>query len=205
MLQNRVNPFGDLIKNKARGAWLGNRGVIHNEQKEIVRPFKTKAWITCMLYFRGRHREIMQPGRWTELFFLDEATAFAAGHRPCFQCRYKDHMRFKEYWLKGNPGYGFNMQTPVAKIDDIIHKQRIAKDGTKITYQAAIKELPGGTFIMYNNLPYVVYNNKMHAWQPEGYATAVALPGIQKVAVLTPHSFVNMLSAGYTVQVGISM
>jgi len=203
MLQNRVNPFGELVKTKARGAWLGNRGVIHNEQKEIVRPYKIKAWITCMLVFRGRHREIMQPDRWTELFFLDEATAFSAGHRPCFQCRYKDHIRFKEYWLKGNPGYGFDMQTPVTKIDDIINKERIAKDRSKVTYKAAIASLPNGTFIMYNEQPYLVHDKHIYAWSPEGYATGVALPDVEDVIVLTPRSFVNMFSAGYVAQVGV--
>lgn len=204
MLQNRVNPLGDLITTKARGAWLGNRGVIHNEHREIVRPYKVKAWITCMLDFRGRHREIMQPGRWTELFFLDEATAFSAGHRPCFQCRYKDHMRFKEYWLKGNPEYGFDMQTPIARIDDIIHKQRITKGGAKVTYKAAITGLPNGTFVLYNEQPYLVYNNKLYAWAPAGYEAGITLPGITMVTVLTPYSFVNMFAAGYTVQAAIS-
>lgn len=204
MLQNRVNPLGDLIKTKARGAWLGNRGVIHNEYKEIIRPFKIKAWITCMLDFRGRHREIMQPDRWTELFFLDEATAFAAGHRPCFQCRYKDHMRFKEYWLKGNPQYGFDMQTPVTMIDDIIHKERIAKDKLKVTYKAGITSLPNGTFIMYDEKPYLILDKQLYAWNPPGYAAPVALPEVKDVTVLTPRSFVNMFSAGYIPQMAIA-
>jgi hypothetical protein len=84
MLQNRVDPFGNIIRTPARGAWMGNRGVIHDEHKTIRKAFKIKAWITCALQFKGRHREVMTPNRWTELFFLDEATAFAAGHRPCF-------------------------------------------------------------------------------------------------------------------------
>ena len=203
MLQNRVNPVGELIKTKARGAWLGNRGVIHDEHKEIVRPYKVKAWITCVLAFRGRHREIMQPDRWTELFFLDEATAFSAGHRPCFQCRYKDHMRFKEYWLKGNPAYGFDMQTPVAKIDDVIHKERIAKDRSKITYEAHIDNLPNGTFAMYDDKPYLIYDKQLYEWGPAGYAKAIALPGVKVVTVLTPRSVVNMFNAGYVAQVGV--
>lgn len=194
-----------MIKTKARGAWLGNRGVIHNEDKQIVRPYKIKAWITCALTFRGRHREIMQPDRWTELFFLDEATAFSAGHRPCFQCRYKDHMRFKEYWLKGNPQYGFNMQTPVTEIDDIIHKERVTKDKSKVTYQALIESLPNGTFIMYDDKPYLVCDKQLYAWAPAGYAAAIALPGVNNVAVLTPRSFVNMFAKGYVVQCGIGL
>jgi hypothetical protein len=84
-MQNRVDPFGNIIETKARGSFMGNRGVIHNEQKQITHAFKHKAWITCVLDFKGRKRTVMTVDRWTELFFLDEATAFAAGHRPCFE------------------------------------------------------------------------------------------------------------------------
>ncbi|HEY0652814.1 MAG TPA: hypothetical protein VGD65_06790, partial [Chryseosolibacter sp.] len=113
MLQNRVDPFGSIISTAARGTWMGNRGVIHNEQKQITRPFKHKAWITCVLEFKDRRRTVMSPGRWTELFFMDEATAFAAGHRPCFECRREDAKRFKECWLKGNPSHQFSMSTSI--------------------------------------------------------------------------------------------
>jgi len=85
MLQNRVDPFGNIIRTPERGHWMGNRGLLHNEHQEIVRPFRLKAWITCVLAFKGRRRKVMAPGQYTELFFFDEATAFAAGHRPCFE------------------------------------------------------------------------------------------------------------------------
>ena len=107
-MQNRVNPYGKIIETEARGAWMGNRGLLHNENKEIVRPYKLKAWITCLLQFKGRQREIMSPNRYTELFFLDEATALAAGHRPCFECRKEDYNKFKSLWIKGNPGCNFS-------------------------------------------------------------------------------------------------
>ena len=87
MLQNRVNPLGDIIRTPARGAWMGNRGLLHNERQEIVRPYRLIPWITCVLSFKNRHRPVMAPGQYTELFFLDEATSFAAGHRPCKECR----------------------------------------------------------------------------------------------------------------------
>ncbi|QTE37298.1 hypothetical protein J3L18_30055 [Mucilaginibacter gossypii] len=203
MLQNRVNPFGQLIKTTARGAWLGNRGVIHNEDKEIVRAFKIKAWITCALEFRGRHREIMQPDRWTELFFLDEATAFSAGHRPCFQCRYKDHQRFKEFWLKGNPQYGFDMKTPVAKIDDILQAERITADKSKVTYQEKLKALPNGTFVIYDGKSHLLKDNQLYLWSPAGYLKGIRLPNVDIITVLTPRSIVNMFSAGYVPQIGI--
>jgi hypothetical protein len=203
MLQNRVDPFGKIIRTPERGAWLGNRGVIHNEQKEIVRPFKIKAWITCVLEFRGRHREIMTPNRWTELFFLDEATAFSAGHRPCFQCRYKDHQRFKEFWLKGNPQYGFNMKTPVAKIDDILQAERIAASKLKVTYEENLNALPNGTFVIYYDKPYLLKDHQLYLWAPGGYGKPIDLPKTDKLPVLTPRSFVNMFSAGYVPQMGV--
>jgi hypothetical protein len=203
MLQNRVDPFGKIIKAPERGAWLGNRGVLHNDKKEIIRPYKIKAWITCVLEFRGRHREVMTPDRWTELFFLDEATAFSAGHRPCFQCRYNDHQRFKTFWLKGNPQYGFNMKTPVAKIDDIIQSERIATDKSKVTYQGNVKALPDGTFVSYNDKAYLLKDSKMFLWSPAGYGKPIDLPGVEKVAVLTPKSIVNMFNVGYVPQMSV--
>ena len=121
MLQNRVDPFGNIIKTKARGAWMDNRGILHNEEQQIIRPFKLKAWITCKLEFKGRKRQVMSPNRYTELFFLDEATSFAAGHRPCFECRRNDYHHFKSLWIKGNPEYHFNEKTSVKAMDDILH------------------------------------------------------------------------------------
>lgn len=202
MLQNRVNPSGEIISTPHRGAWLGNRGVLHNQQQEIVRSYKIKAWITCVLEFRGRHREVMQPNRWTELFFLDEATAFSAGHRPCFQCRYEDHQRFKTYWLKGNPEYGFDMKTPVSKIDDILQQERITANKTKVTYKEKIANLPDGTFVLYQDQPYLLNNKQLHLWTPSGYEKPISLPIQDMLSILTPKSFVNMFKAGYTARVG---
>ncbi|WP_448700390.1 hypothetical protein ACFGVR_00680 [Mucilaginibacter sp. AW1-3] len=203
MLQNRVDPFGNLIKTPARGAWLGNRGVIHNAEQEIVRPFKLKAWIICMLEFRGRHREVMMPDRWTELFFLDEATAFSAGHRPCFQCRYADHQRFKQAWLKGNPQYGYNDKTSIAKIDEIIHRERIGRDKQKVTYQDEVDTLPNGAFIAIGDEPYLVANGQIYQWTPFGYQQKIAFPQDKMVSVLTPKSIVNTFRAGYPPQMAV--
>ncbi|WP_083227977.1 hypothetical protein [Mucilaginibacter sp. PPCGB 2223] len=202
MLQNRVNPFGDIIKTPARGAWLGNRGVIHNENKEIARPFRLKAWIICMLEFRGRHREVMMPDRWTELFFVDEATAFSAGHRPCFQCRYADHQRFKAAWLAGNPAYGFDEKTSIHQIDDIIHRERIGKNKSKITYMDDVTTLPDGAFVLVNEQPYLVANGGLYLWTPFGYEDKIAFPANSMLEVLTPRSIVNTFSAGYLPQMG---
>lgn len=201
-LQNRVKPNGDIISTSARGAWLGNRGVIHNAEKQIVRPFKIKAWIICVLEFRGRHREVMTPDRWTELFFLDEATAFSAGHRPCFQCRYADHQRFKTAWLKGNPKYGFDEKTSVIEIDKILQTERISK-GQKVTYTDDIHNLPDGAFVQFDGEPWLVYQNKIHHWTPSGYDNSKAIDAPGEVTILTPRSIVNAFRAGYQPQIGI--
>ncbi|WP_205944103.1 hypothetical protein [Pedobacter sp. HDW13] len=142
----------------------------------------------------------MQPNRWTELFFLDEATAFAAGHRPCFQCRYADHQRFKLFWLKGNPGYQFNIKTAVTEIDNILHQERITADKTKVYYHESLDALPDGTFVSYQNNPYLVKEKQLHLWTPAGYEKAVTFPVLDKIAVLTPKSFVNMFAVGYAPQ-----
>src|SRR5215216_1561041 len=195
MLQNRVNPYGDIFKTSARGAWIGNRGQLHGNTKTLLRPFKLKAWITCLLQFKGRHREVMSPGLWTELFFWDEATAFAAGHRPCFECRRDDANRFKTAWLAGNPGYGFDKKTAIGKIDEIIHHQRIDKNSNKVTFEADIQDLPNGAFIQVNGEPYLVSDGQLYHWTPTGYEK----PGLPikagRVTVLTPRSTVNAFSA----------
>jgi hypothetical protein len=203
VLQNRVDPFGSIISTPERGAWLGNRGVIHNHQQQIIRPYKLKAWITCVLEFRGRHREVMQPDCWTELFFMDEATAFSAGHRPCFQCRYQDHRRFKAYWLKGNPQYGFDLKTPVALIDNILQTERLTADKSKVTYPENPGALPNGTFVSYLEKPYLVKDNQLYLWRPGGYEKPVIPPEIEKLSVLTPRSIVNMFHAGYVPQMAV--
>src|ERR1041385_996458 len=143
--QNRVTPWGTIIADPARGSLLGNRGVLHDAQGRIVRSWRVKAGIACRLAFRGRRRPLMQPNRWTELFFLDEATALAAGHRPCFECRREAALRFKTAWLAGNPERGLGPDSPIARIDDCLHAERIMRDGTKVTWTARLGELSDGT------------------------------------------------------------
>jgi hypothetical protein len=202
MLQNRVDPKGNIIATSARGAWLGNRGQLHGRGKTILRPFKHQAWIICLLQFKGRRREVMSPNLWTELFFMDEATAFAAGHRPCLECRRDDANRFKAAWLKGNPQYGFGSKVAIAKIDTVIHAERIAKDGSKITFDAAAADLPDGVFIELAGEPFLVAGTKAYLWTPFGYGESKALPG-GVVTVLTPKSVVEAFRVGYIPQMSI--
>ncbi len=197
VLQNRVDPYGNIIRTNARGAWMGNRGLLHNENKNILRPYKIKAWITCLLEFKGRKRVVMSPNLYTELFFFDEATSLAAGHRPCFECRRADALRFKSFWLRGNPEYGFNEKVLVQKIDEVLHRERIDGDGAKVTYEDKPGTLPDGTFIELSGKPFLIANGYMHQWSPSGYLEKKAIPLAEMVRVLTPKSIVNTLRAGY--------
>lgn len=138
----------------------------------------------------------MAPGNYTELFFLDEATAFSAGHRPCFECRRSEAEKFKAYWLKGNPEYHFNNRTSIKQIDDIIHVERISSQNEKITYLAHATTLPDGTFVLFGDDPYLVKSQWMHQWTPFGYEKSVRLPSIVKLKVLTPRSIVNAFRSG---------
>jgi hypothetical protein len=205
MLQNRVDPGGNIIRTPARGAWIGNRGVLHNERQQILRPFRLKAWITCVLEFKGRRRAIMAPNRWTELFFLDEATAFSAGHRPCFECRRTDAMRFKSHWISGNPEYGFDQRTPINEIDTIIHAQRIDRQGEKVTYKALFTDLPAGAFVVHAGQAHLLRDRLLFPWSPFGYGPGIALPEDGIAVVLTPRSIVNAFKAGYLPQTGGSV
>ncbi len=203
MLQNRVDPWGNIIKTSARGAWMGNRGVIHNEHQQVLYPFKHKAWIICLLEFKGRRRKVMTPRRWTELFFLDEATAFSAGHRPCFECRRQDAGRFRSCWVKGNPGHGFDETTSIREIDNILHQERIDSNKAKPTYAANIEDLPDGVVVVYEGKPSLVAGAFVFPWSPFGYDDGIARSGLGRVQVLTPRSMVNAFRAGYRPQMAV--
>ena len=197
MLQNRVDPFGNIIRTTERGLVTGNRGILHNEEKEITRKYKLTAWIACALEFKGRKRVVMSPNRWTELFFLDEATSFAAGHRPCFECRRQDAVHFKSSWLRGNAEYGFNEKVPIREIDKVMQQERITGNGEKVTYNERISKLPDGTFFIFEGNPYLLIGGSMHLWTPSGYKVGIVLSKDMLVQVLTPESVVNAFRAGY--------
>jgi len=203
MLQNRVDPFGNIFKTSARGVLTGTRGVIHDAKKEIIRPFKLKAWITCLLEFKGRQRIMMTPNRYTELFFFDEATSFSAGHRPCFECRRDDAKKFKTFWIKGNPEHGFSEKTSINEIDKIIHKERIDSNFKKVVYKTNTKDLPNGVFIMHNNNAYLLKDRSIFLWTPFGYEKTEETLNNNKVVLLTPMSVVNALKAGYKPQIAL--
>jgi hypothetical protein len=134
---------------------------------------------------------------------MDEATSFAAGHRPCFECRREDYKRFKTLWLKGNPEYGFDEKTSIQKIDDILHSERMDRDKSKVFFEAEVKNLPNGTFVLFNKHPYLIYDGSMYLWTPFGYEKEITLPDAIMLPVLTPKSVVNTFHAGYLPQIAV--
>jgi len=190
-LQNRVTPFGDIVALTARGLVMGNRGIVHNDARHIVRYWQVRRWLACRTHFRGRHRTIMRPHSYTELFFLDEATAFSAGHRPCAECRYADYQRFRSLWeaYHGTPA-------SADIIDATLHTERLLR-GMKRTYRGNVGALPDGTYVALDRTAWLVRGNKLLAWSGFGYATRRPRPTQREVDVLTPRSVVAIFAAGY--------
>ena len=192
--QNRVTPLGSLLATPERGTFMGNRGVLHDDAGLIRRAWQLKRWIVCVLDFRGRHRTIMSPGRYTELFFLDEATAFAAGHRPCAECRHRRFLDFCEAWKT-------TAARPTAiEIDDRLHRERLTADGGKRTFAAKLHTLPDGVFVRcdsWGDDVYLVHGRRLLLWSAGGYVRWRLRPGDIEVEVLTPASTVRAIAAGY--------
>lgn len=202
-LQNRVDPWSRLIAVPDRGAWLGNRGVLHNEQKQIVAPWRHKTWVTCQLEFRGRKRVVFGKGTYSELFFLDEATALSAGHRPCGECRRERYVAFKEYWCAANRPGKSPSGVPVSDIDQQLHAERAVRGGGKVTHRSRFDALPDGAFIEWNENALLVWGEHLHRWSPGGYSVADGLlpSNEEEVIVLTPASVVETLRRGFQPQV----
>jgi len=173
---------------------MGNRGgVLHNDHREIVRPYASRRWIACVLEFKGRHRTVMSPNRYTELFFLDEAVALAAGHRPCAECRRQRFNAFREAWSRAT-----RRGLPNADEMDVeLHRARIDERKSKVTYQARLDSLPDGCFVEIGGLSYLALGDALLLWSPEGYVKTIAKPSDEMVTVLTPEPIVRSLRGGY--------
>ena len=193
--QNRVTPLGDLVATPDRGLVYGNRGCLHDERGEIRRRYSTKRWIACRLRFRGRRRSpLMAPGRYTELFFLDEATAFGAGHRPCAECRRDDYNRFGALWSAAHPG-----QAGADAIDAQLHAERLTgATRDRRLHQAPYDELPDGAFVLEHGRPYLVLGGELLAWSTGGYQDRHPRPSRDRATVITPPSLLAILSSGWT-------
>ena len=198
--QNRVTPFSSVIATPARGQWLGNRGCIHDESGRIRRLYQTRRWIVCLLRYKGVRRELMQPGRWTELFFLDEATALAAGHRPCAYCQRARYEEFRAVWARANPELASGPRPGADELDSCLHAERLDTSRQRITYPAPLGTLPDATFVVHEEKAHLVRDARLFPWRPDGYGAAIELPPHSPVLVLTPRSTVNALGAGFEVQ-----
>jgi hypothetical protein len=189
-LRNRVTPEAEIVADPARGTLMGNRGRLHRADGTFgAALWTTKAWIACALSFRGRRREIMAPGAYTELFFLDEATAFAAGHRPCAECRRAAFVNFRALW----EGAFGPARAPA--IDAALHAARVGRDRSKIVFDAAAETLPDGTMIRTATGPALILGPAILPWGPGGYGTPRPRPG-GTVSVLTPAPVVVLFRAG---------
>ncbi|HEY0804145.1 MAG TPA: hypothetical protein VGD84_03735 [Pseudonocardiaceae bacterium] len=192
-LRNRVTPSGELIATEHRGTMYGNRGVLHNDDLVLVRRHQVRRWLVCVLEFRGRQRPIMRPRRYTELFFLDEAVALAAGHRPCAECRYVDYQLFRTAWTAA---LGLRSKPGADDIDLVLHAQRGLVDGVRTTHRAPLADLPDGVFIAWHSEYWLLHNGNLHLWTPAGY-TERRKPFDGSASVLTPRSTVDTIRTGY--------
>ncbi|HWE52796.1 MAG TPA: hypothetical protein VG273_23585 [Bryobacteraceae bacterium] len=176
---------------------MGNRGgVIHNAQREIVRRFKSRQWIVCVLEFKGRRRQVMTPGLYTELFFLDEAVALAAGHRPCAECRRDRFNAFRDAWMNSHRWHG---EKPVRapEMDLELHQARIDAEGRKVTFDSPLNVLPDGCLVKIDDAAWLVRGDALFQWSPEGYTRKLPRPTRLNVTVLTPQPAVQCIRRGY--------
>ena len=189
-----MSPLGELVAVPARGLVYGNRGCLHDDLGTIRRRYNGKRWIACRLRFRGWHRQpLMQPGRFTELFFLDDATAMAAGHRACALCRREDYVGLAASWRELHPG-----QFGADAIDAHLHGERLAPDGrARLHHETDLDDLPDGAFVLWDGAPHLVLGGDMAMWTPAGYVGRRPRPTRRLATLITPPSLVDILRKGW--------
>jgi len=195
--RNRVTPLGEIEAFPLRGAWTGNRGILHRGE-EIVRFHASDLWIVCALQFRGRWRQQWQPHHYTFLFFHDEAVSLAAGHRPCAECRRESYDVYRATWAEG-----LGVAAPSAKqINRQLHGERIVRGShRRRLHRLPWADLPDGAFVLLDGAPAVVVGDRLAEWTREGYRGRPALPARGSADVITPPSTLAALRAGYPVQI----
>jgi hypothetical protein len=195
-LQNRVTPTGEIVATPERGLFTGNRGIIHDPATRTLlkKRWSTPAWLTCLCEFRGRRRKVMGGRSWTELFFLDEATAFAAGHRPCFFCRREDALRFRAAWESGNR-VG-DLRAP--DMDAVLHRERLDKGKKRLhPLPMRLDDLPDGAMVQEGAASFLIAWGRAFRWSPGGYSKSEA--PLKQAMLLTPPSTLRAFTAGYRV------
>jgi len=193
-LQNRVTPFGEIVAIPQRGMFTGNRGILHDPRTRtlLARRWTTKAWITCALEYKGARREVMSRRSWTELFFLDEATALAAGHRPCFFCRRQAAEAFRSAWTIGNGGD----RPSAATMDAVLHRERVAQGRKRLhDLPAPLGRLPEGVMVAIGTGSYLIAGGRALEWTEGGYRESAIT--VRDARLLTPPATVRALAAGY--------
>lgn len=193
-LQNRVTPTGAIIAAAGRGTFMGNRGILHDDARRIVRTSRNRMWLICRLEFKGRKRELMRPGTYTELFFLDEAVAFAAGHRPCAECRRESYRAYID-------AVNAHDSDPIEGAQELDRKlnesRKVPRTGT------CIDTLPDGTFVSLGDNDFrLLWRGYLHRWSPPGYSDAIPVADAPEFGtVLTPELSIRALRNGYPVQI----
>jgi hypothetical protein len=209
-LPNRVTPTGEIVADPGRGLLMGNRGCLHGPDRRLgVARWRSKLWICCVLAWKDsrtppfwsgpsaspRRRDPMPPGRWTALFFLDEATALAAGHRPCAYCRRRDYVAFGEAWRRA---HGLDRRPRAPEIDAWLHAERVhSRSRRQVTRPALLGELPDGAMVRYGDRPGLVSGGRVLPWSFAGYGAARTVAPDAAVELLTPPATVAAIRAGY--------
>ena len=194
--QNRVDPEGNLVAAGARGTLMGNRGCLHDDAGRIVRQSARDAWVTCLLSFKDRQRQIMQPGHYTELFFLDEATALAAGHRPCSECRRHRYVEYPDAWAQA---FELTKRPTAKEIDQQLKRDRSERRETLVS---DIDEIPSGVIVKdcVTNGFFLIHAGRLHSWSFDGYGPGLSADDVgSRLAVVTPACHVRVLQSGYLI------
>ena len=195
-LQNRVTPTGELVADPGRGLLMGNRGCLHRPDRRLGSSrWRSKLWICCVLAWKDVRRDPMPPGRWTALFFLDEATALAAGHRPCAYCRRRDYLAFGEAWRLA---HGLAERPRAPEIDARLHAERVhSRSRRQVTRPGLLGDLPDAAMVRYRDRPGLVAGGRLFPWSFAGYGAPVSVPPTTPVELLTPPATVAAIRAGY--------
>lgn len=195
-LTNRVDPFGRIFATSARGMFMGSRGCIHDENKQLRgQAWSRKFWIICQLEFGDRKRELMAPGQYTELFFLDEATALSAGHRPCAECQRGRYREFMTAYAAAHPEAGPKPRAPV--LDAALHAERISAGGGRPTWRERLEDLPDGAMVEVDGNAWLIWKGNRLRWSPQGYDAGAPIDEDRVGQVLTPLSTIGVLRQGY--------